>query len=176
MPKPKFDEHDRNKVISEVEKHLSVKLSRVGSYRKFLQDSAGKSYWVFGGYDDWHGIQSDMLQEEQRRSSDGVLVVAKRHRSSIDIFVGQLQPLIDNFRDLSHTKAGGHHFNVAIRGNIMSINELPVLSLRKLGSAQEVGPAVDPHSATSKVEAMLVKLSPAERLRVLEQLKRESEV
>lgn len=170
----KFDEHDRDKVISEVESHLSVSLSRVGSYRKFLQDRAGKSYWVFGGYEDWHGIKADMLKDEQKRSTDGVLVVAKRHRTSIDIFYGRLQPLIENHRDLAHTQTGDYQFNVAIRGNVMSIKEVPSLTLRKLGAPTEAGPAVDPKMA--KIEAMLAKMSPAERLSLLEQLKRDGAV
>ena len=168
MQKPKFDETDRGKVISEVERHFDTKLSRVGNYRKFLQDPSGKSYWVFGGYDDWHGITSDMLQEEQTRATDGVLVVAKRHKSAIDIFSGPLKPLIANCRDLSHTQAGDYQFNISIRGNSMTIKEVPVLTLRKLGASQEVGLAVS--HKLKEAEAMLAKMSPEERVRLLEQL------
>jgi hypothetical protein len=62
MQKYKFDESDRAKVVSEVEKHFGVKLSRVGHYRKFLQDASGASYWILGAYEDWHGVKSDMLE------------------------------------------------------------------------------------------------------------------
>ena len=165
----KFDEHDRGKVISEVESHLSVTLSRVGRHRKFLQDHTGKSYWIFGGYEDWHGIKADMLKDEQKRSTDGVLVVAKRHRTSIDIFIGKLQPLIDNQRDLAHTQTGDYQFNVVVRGNVMTIREISGLTLRKLGAPTEAGPPVDPKVA--KLEALLAKMSPAELASLLEQLK-----
>ncbi|MHB8309091.1 hypothetical protein [Metallibacterium sp.] len=165
---PKFDETDRSKVISEVERHLGTKLSRVGNYRKFLQDASGKSYWVLGGYEDWHGITSDMLKKEQRRATDGVLVVAKRHKSTIDIFSGPLQPLIANYRDLSHTQTGDYQFNVAIRGNSMTIKEVQGLTLRKLGASQEVGTAVSPQ--LREATAILAKMSPEERSRLLEQL------
>lgn len=151
-----------------MEQHFGTKLSRVGKYRKFLQDPSGKSYWVFGGYEDWHGITSDMLKEEQSRATDGVLVVAKRHKSTIDIFAGPLNPLIANSRDLSHTQTGDYQFNIAVRGNSLTIKEIPALTLRKLGAPQEVGPAVSPEF--KEAEAMLAKLSPEERLRLLEQL------
>lgn len=165
---PKFDETDRSKVISEVERHLNTKLSRVGNYRKFLQDTSGKSYWVLGGYEDWHGITSDMLKEEQRRDTDGVLVVAKRHKSTIDIFSGPLPPLIANYRDLSHTQAGDYQFNVAVRGNSMTIKEVQGLTLRRLGTPQEVETPVSPQF--KEAMAILAKMSPEERSRLLEQL------
>lgn len=172
MTKPlKFDEHDRGVVIAEVERHLAVTLRRVGRYRKFLQDDAGRSYWIFGGYEDWHGIKADMLKDEQKRPTDGVLVVAKRHRTSIDIFIGKLQPLIDNQRDLAHTQAGDYQFNVVIRGNVMTIKEVPDLTLRKLGAPTEAGPAVDPKLA--RIQTMLARMSPAERASLLEHLKRD---
>ncbi len=171
---PKFDETDRSKVIFEVEKHFGTKLSRVGNYRKFLQDASGKSYWVLGGYDDWHGITSDMLKEEQRRATDGVLVVAKRHKSTIDIFSGQLQPLIANYRELSHTQTGDYQFNIVIRGNSMTIKEVQGLTLRKLGAPQEVGTAVSPQ--LREAQAILAKMSPEERTRLLEQLSGKSGV
>lgn len=165
---PKFDETDRDKVISEVEKQLGIKLSRVGNYRKFLQDTSGKSYWVLGGYDDWHGIKSGMLKEEQHRATDGVLVVAKRHKSTIDIFFGPLQPLIANYRDLSHTQTGDYQFNVAIRGNSMTIKEVKGSALRKLGATQEVGAAVSPQ--LREATEILAKMSPEERSRLLDRL------
>ena len=165
---PKFDEVDRSKVISEVENHLGTKLTRVGRYRKFLQDASGKSYWIFGGYEDWHGFTSDMLKEEQRRDTDGVLVVAKRHRSTIDTFCGSLKTLIKNFHQLAHTQGDDYQFNVAIRGNLMTIREVSGLALKKLGAPQEVGPSVSPQ--LKEAQAMLAKLSPEERARLAEQL------
>jgi hypothetical protein len=131
-PKPKFDESDRKKVIAEVEEHFGVKLTPVGRHRRFLRDASDKAYWVLGGYDEWHGIPSEVIAEEQRRSSNGVLVVAKRHRTSIDVFAGSLQLFIANSHDLSHARAGDYQFHVTIRGSVMSINEIPSLALKKI--------------------------------------------
>ena len=168
MPTQKFDETDRGTVIVEVEKHFDVRLSKVGNFRKYLQDASGKSYWIFGGYEGWHEVTAKMLDEERRRSTDGVLVVAKRNRTSIEIFSGQLAPLIANSRDLSHTEKGDHQFNVVVRDNLMTIKEISGLTLRKLGAPKEVGLAES--LKLRELEAMLAKMSPDERTKLLEQL------
>jgi len=134
MSSPKFDETDRDKVISEIERHFKVSLSRVGRRRKYLSDKNGRSFWVVGGYENWHGIPPDMLREEQRRATNGVLVVAKRYDSKIDIFAGDLQKLIDNENKLSHTKNGDFQFNIDIRLNRIIIKEIPDLVLLKIGT------------------------------------------
>lgn len=172
MQKQKFDEQDRNKVISEVEKHLGVKLLRVGSYRKFLHDSAGKSYWVFGGYGDWHGIQADMLKEEQSRSSNGVLIIAKRNNISIEIFAGLLQPLVDNSNELSPTNDGDYQFHVCIRGNVMTIKEVVGLSLRRLGDTLDIDLTIESKSVQSLAETVLREMTPEDLSRLIEQKKK----
>ena len=138
-PKLKFDEVDRKKVIAEVEKHFEVTLTPVGSQRVYLADLEGKSYWVFGGYGDWHGVSSHMLAEEQLHSTDGVFVVAKRHHAAIDVFSGQLKTLIANSRALSHTKTGGCQFHSTIRGDRMFIKEIPSITLHRLGPPRATG-------------------------------------
>lgn len=168
MQKHRFDETDRDKVISEVEKHFGVKLTRVGNYRKFLQDASGRSYWILGAYEDWHGVTSDMLEEQVHRASDGILVIANRQKTTIDIFSGPLQPFIANSKDLVHTQAGDYQFHTVIHGNSMTIKEISGLTLRKLGVTEEVGQAVSPK--LRDIEAMLAKLSPQERSQLLEQL------
>jgi hypothetical protein len=168
MQKHRFDETDRAKVVSEVEKHFDVKLSRVGNYRKFLQDASGTSYWVLGAYEDWHGVTSDMLEEQVRRANDGVLVVANRQRTAIDIFSGPLHPFIANRKALVHTQAGDYQFHTVIHGNSMTIKEIDGFTLRKLGVTEGVERSVDPK--LRDVEAILAKLSPRERSQLLEQL------
>lgn len=158
-------------MISEVECHFRVKLARVGGYRKFLIDANGKSYWVLGGYEDWHGITAKMMKEEQRRLSDGVLVVAKRYRGKIDIFSGPLQPLIEHSGDLSHTQTAGYQFHITIRGNNLTVNEIQGLSLRKLGDSKYVGEAVEHNAAAANIDSMLAKMTPVERLQLLAKLK-----
>lgn len=175
MKSLKFDEHDRKKVISEVEEHFGVQLSRVGSRRKFLESEGGKTFWVLGGYDDWHGIPPEMVDEEKCRNTNGVLVVAKRYNNRIDIFSGPLQPLIDNKGMLSHTKKGEYQFNINIRGNHLFIKEIQGLSLVKLGEAQYSEEEKDSEKKVQEIKAVLSKLSPEERRELLAKLVNEQE-
>ncbi len=168
MEKSKFNERDRDHVIAEIEAHMNVRLERVGNYRKFLQDQSSRSFWVFGGYEDWHGINAAMMNEEARRDTDGLLVVAKRQRASITIFHGPLRPLIAARRDLSHTQTGDYQFNVAIRGSSMSVKEVLGLTLRRLGETQSVEPAQS--ATTTRIEALVERMSPEERRQLLETL------
>ena len=168
MSSPKFDEHDRKKVISEVEEHYGVKLSRIGSRRKFLEDSNHRSFWVLGGYEDWHGIPPDMLEEEEKRNSNGVLVVAKRRANRINVFTGSLQTLITNKGKLSHTQKGDYQFNIHISGNHLFINEIPSLSLVKLGEAPYSGEEKESDKKLNEFIKLFNKLSPEEQKQILE--------
>ena len=138
MFKLKFNELDRVKVISKVEYHFAVKLSPVGRYNKLLRDQSGRSFWVFGGYGNWHGFQEKILREDALASGDGVLVIAKHRMSEIDIYTGSLQPLIDNFHKLHHTSNGDHHFNVEPRGDWLHVKEVDICRLAKLRTNQQV--------------------------------------
>ena len=58
MKKLKFNEYDRHHVKSEIEIQLNTKLNTVGTYRKYFMDYNGSAYLIFGGIENWHGIQS----------------------------------------------------------------------------------------------------------------------
>lgn len=169
MKSPKFDEQDRSKVISEIEEYFNTRLSRVGSRRKYLKDENGKSYWVFGGYEDWHGIPQDMFEEETRRATEGVLVVAKRFRNRIDIYSGPLQPIIDSRDTLSHTQTGDYQFNIYIRSNHLFIKEVAGLSLAKLGETPYSEGEKESDTNIGELKKIISKLSAKEREELLKE-------
>jgi hypothetical protein len=171
MPIQKFDEFDRKKVISEVETYFNVKLSRVGTRRKYLKDLTGRAYWIFGGVDDWHGIPLDMMQAEESRSIEGVLIIAKRNLNSIDIYFGALRTLIENKKALSHTKTGDFQFNLRSSGNKHFILEIPELVLTKIGDTpySEIEKISDKNVV--KIENMISKLSQDEQAKLFAELK-----
>lgn len=170
MTQQKFDEHDRKKVIAAVEKEFAIKLSPVGSRKKYLQDEVGKTYWIFGGYEDWHGIPPDMMEAEEKRTGEGVLIVAKRYKNNIDIFAGDLRQLIDHKRDLSKTVKGDYQFNIRIRGDRLFIKEVTGLTLKKLGAAAYTGEEKESDKKFGELEALVGKLTPEQRKRLLEEL------
>lgn len=170
MTQQKFDEHDRKKVIAEVEKEFGIKLSPVGNRRKYLQDETGKTYWIFGGYEDWHGIPPDMMEAEEKRAGEGVLIVAKRNKNNIDIFAGDLRQLIGHKRDLSKTVKGDYQFNIRIRGNRLFIKEVAGLTITKLGAAVYTGEEKESDKKFGELEALVGKLTPEQRKQLLEMM------
>jgi len=170
MSKIKFDETDRYQVIKEIESYFGVKLSPVGSRRKYLQDQNKRTFWVFGGYDDWHGIPSEMMEAEEKRNADGILVIAKRGRNKIVIYTGALLPLIKSKHTLSHTQKGEYQFNIRERDGFLIINEVPKLRLSKLGSAASSIEEKESDKNVKELEAIFSSLSPEKKNQILEKL------
>lgn len=133
MTAPKFDNFDRKQVIVAVENHFQVNLHKAGSREKLLKDDKGKSYWVLGGTGDWHGIPKEMFADEEKQSSDGVLVVAKRKLNSIDIFVGSLPILIKSKALLCPTDKD-YQFNVKTFSEGICLKEAPDVRLKKIST------------------------------------------
>lgn len=175
MVNPKFDETDRKKVIAEIQSHYGVKLSPVGTRRKYLRDQNNRTFWVFGGYEDWHGIPAEMLEAEEKRNAEGILVVAKRGRTKIDIYTGPLLPLIKNKKRLSHTQKGEYQFNIRIIGNSLTIHEVPGLHLSALGTASYPMEEKASDKAVEKVETIIRKLSPEAREQLFAELSKKGE-
>jgi len=175
MPAPKFDEQDRRKVIADIEDHFGVTLTRVGSRKKVLRDQNDNTYWVLGGYDDWHGIPLEMMEDQARQKADGRLVVAKRYKGRIDIYVGSLRPLVSKRSLLAHTTKGDYQFNIRIRGNHLFIKEIPDYSLQKLGSAEYSDTTKEADQRREELRVLVEKMSPEEMRALLLQLANERE-
>ena len=118
MQLDKFDEIDRKAVIRSVEKSLDVSLSLVGRRKKWLRDDSGKTYWVLGGYGEWHGIPAEMMDAEAKNPTGGFIVVAIRHRSAIQIYIGPLKEVVANRGKLLRARktTGDYQFTYRKRG------------------------------------------------------------
>ena len=171
MSSQKFDENDRRKVISQVEDHFGVKLTTYGSRRKCLKDAQGRTFWVLGGYEDWHGIPSDMLKEEERQNSDGIIVIAKRHKNGIDLFWGNLRDIINNREKLSKTVKGDYQFNIKIRGNHLFIKETPGFSLSKIANTPYYDEEKEYDKKMERIKHEFEKLTPEEQEELLDKLR-----
>ena len=170
MTSQKFDEFDRRKVIEKIEPYFGVRLSCFSRRKKYLRDQHGKSYWVLGGCGDWHGFQSDMLEVERKRGENGVLVIAKRFKSRIDIFAGQLQPLIDNASSLTLTVNGVYEFNIYTRDNGLFVKELRSTrpSLIKINELTYSETQMLSDKKVAAAKSILDSLSPDQRRREFE--------
>lgn len=169
MTTTKFDNHDRQRVVSEIENHYQVKLHKVGSREKSLQDQTGKSYWILGGTGDWHGIPKEMFTLEEKQSVEGVLVIAKRKLHSIDIFVGSLSPLIKLKESLCQTEKD-YQFNVRTSGDAMNIKEAHDVRLKKISTIDYSAEEKVGDRAILEIHNLIKGLPEAERKTLLRKI------
>ena len=171
MSKRKFDELDRQRTIKELERQFGVKLSQCGSRRKSLTDESGNTFWVLGGYEEWHGIPKDMIEAERHSDRDGTMVIAKRTEQTIKIFTGPLQPLVCNAGRLPVNQDGDFQFNLIWKRCQAVIDELSEVNLDLLA---EVDYPLDEKEQDRKKNEFLkefMKLSPEQRSAILKSLK-----
>jgi hypothetical protein len=136
MQKLKFDETDRRQVITAIEEHYKIRLTPVGNRRKHLHDEQGRTYWVLGGYENWHGISAEMMEADEKLYADGTLVIAVKKLGKIDLYIGPLLPLIKSKRTLSHTENGAYQFNIQIQGDKLTIKEVQKYNLVRFGTTR----------------------------------------
>jgi len=133
----KFDNSDRERVIDAVEERYSVELEKVGQRTKWLRDKSDRNWWIIGGTGLWHGIPEEMLEAELRSpSKEGMIVVAERQRTTIEVFVGPVGQLCKARDQLSRGRGGKegdyqYHFNCEVTGDRMRIKEVPAVTLKK---------------------------------------------
>lgn len=104
MPQKRFDEKDRRQVIEETEKALGIKLNRIGKYRKYFKGNDGKNYCILGGFGDWHGLQSELLNPMDSTETDRILIVARVLRNSVELYSSSMKALITNKNKLTYAK------------------------------------------------------------------------
>ena len=129
----RFDDLDRRPVINVIQEHYGVKLQKVGSRRKWLRDASGRNWWVLGGLETWHGIPEEMMEHEKCSVVEGLLVIAYKKRTKIEVFKGQLGPLVST-RDELPRSAQQFHFDVEVSGTRMRCIQAPDVVLDRLAT------------------------------------------
>jgi hypothetical protein len=170
----KFDEADRSAVIRAIQAQRGVRLSPVRRRRKWLRDEENRSYWVLGGYDEWHGIPEEMMDAEADEPTGGFLALAIRKREALQIFFGPVEPIVRNrsrlYRARQTTGEYQYQFTITTRGNRVHIKQVPGAALREL--AEVVYPArekaKDQNAQTTR--RLLESLSPEDQRRMLQEL------
>ena len=129
----KFDNLDRKRVIDAVQEHYGVKLDKVGQRPKWLRDESGRTWWILGGVADWHGIPKEMMEHEKEAQREGMLVIAEKKRTSMEVFVGPLNQLVSSRDKLFQTeKTGVYQFTVKIKGDLMQCAQAPSVVLERI--------------------------------------------
>ena len=132
----KFDDLARDRVIKNIQEHEGVNLQKVGRRSKWLRDASGRSWWVLGGRETWHGIPEEMMVHEKCSQIEGMLVVAYQKLTSIDVFKGPLGPLASASNELPRATQSprDYNFNVKVSGTRMWCIEVPNVVLARFAT------------------------------------------
>ena len=171
----KFNDLDRNRVIAAIEEHCGVTLKKVGRRSKWLRDESGRSWWVLGGEGSWHGIPEEMMEDEKRAQLEGVLVIADKKRSNLEVFAGPLTRLVkarDRFSRAAQT-TGDYQFTVKVTGNLMQCQEALDVELKRIASVPYCDEDRAKDRRVKEASRMVALLSQEERETVLAQLQSE---
>lgn len=129
---PKYTSEDRKKVIEELEKVHKSKLFQVKPSRKLYKDEKDMYFLLFGGKDNWHGINKNLMEKISSYNKEGAFVVAKKYKTRIDVCVGSLKMLIENKEKLIITQKGDSQFHTFLTEDGMFVDEIKELHLNKV--------------------------------------------
>lgn len=132
----RFDNLDRKVVIDHVQERYGVSLEKVGGRDKWRRDESGRNWFVLGGKDDWHGIPEEMMEDERQAQIEGMLVVAQKKRTCIELFSGPLRPIVDERSRLYRAtrSTGDYQFTVRSYGDGLRCAQIPNFVLKRFGS------------------------------------------
>lgn len=128
----KFNTEDIKVVLHELEKIQKTKLAQIKPSKKLFKDENGMIYLIFGGRENWHGISKSIVEELNNFLGDGVIIIAKKYQSRIDVCAGSLSILMKDLYNLPKTKSKGYQFHTVLTEDGMYIEEIEDLYLNKI--------------------------------------------
>lgn len=99
---------------------------------KWLRDESGRNWCVLGGVGEFHGIPREIVDDEEADKSNGVLVIAHKKPHAIDVFSGKLKDIVENIENLKLTKDNHYKFNIKIKDERISVNEIQSMELNRI--------------------------------------------
>jgi len=113
------------------------------------------------------------MEYEKEAQVEGMLVVAEKKRTSLEMFVGPLRQLVGSRNKLSRNKkTGAYLFNVKVRGDLMQCVEAPAVVLNRIASIPHFDEDRDQVRRVNEFEKAIARLSldGTERKELLEKL------
>ena len=164
----KFDKWDRARVIDAVQEHYGVKLEKIGRHDKWLRDESSRNWWVLGAVEDWHGISKDMMADEKQAQLGGMLIIAERKLTSIEVFAGPLSQLVSSRDKLYALKTGAYQFTVKVRGDLMKCVQAPAIVLKRIISIPHSDEDREREQRMNELAKAIAHLTPEELKELLE--------
>lgn len=170
----KFDDYDRARTIGAIEELLGATLKKVGTRRKFLVDETGTPYWIFGGYEDWHGFPEKMIADARMGDPNGSLVIARRTKTKIKVYLGPLGPLLYNGDKLHATKERDRQFNLNWKNDHPNIKEIPEIHFELLTEIEYSEEEKEKDRRVKEFKKSIAALPEEDRAALLNTLERDS--
>ena len=170
----RFDNFDRNIVIGEIQEHYGVRLQKVGRRPKWLNDESGRSWWVLGGRDGWHGIPEEMMEDATQAQVEGMLVIATKNLTSIEAFAGPLGGLVSARDKLSRASqtTGDYQFTVKVSGAHMRCEQDPNVVLVRFATIPCSAEDRERNRTLNDFRKTVAAMSPEDRAAVMNELLR----
>jgi hypothetical protein len=133
--KIKFGDLERQRVVGQLQSSFKTKLTPFIK-KKFFSGSNGYFFLIVGGVADWQSIPFEVANfcKEKNVAEKCSIVIVRLLKSRIELYIGQIKPLIDNIHKLSPSeKSQNYTFNIEkVTGELMYLKEIPYYHLTKL--------------------------------------------
>lgn len=131
----KFNNADRALLVKEIEKIQQVVLKKIPPYQKLYKSSNNLFYLIFGGIENWHGVNINIinyLNNDEIRNKENVFILAKKYKTQIDIYVGSLRLFLQNIEKFMKTKNGNLQFHCVFTEDGLYFEEAPEFECNKV--------------------------------------------
>lgn len=168
--KKKFDNIDRQHVISAIEKKFESKLSKVGKRQIYLKNSQNIYFVVLGGIEDWHGIYDDVI-EDIKSVDEKYLVIAIKQIESLKIYFCEMTIFLQSKIHFSRPGNDRYIFNIDEYDTYARIRQAPKVTLELLSEVSYTFSDRENIETNEAVKKVLKQMSPNERAELLQSLK-----
>ena len=173
----KFDNWDRKVVIDGVQERYGVSLGKVGGRDKWRRDESGRNWCVLGGKDDWHGMPEEMMEDERQAQIEGMLVVAQKKYTCIELFSGPLRPIVDE-RDKLYRAArstGDYQFTIKSYGDDLRCAQITNAVLKRFDTIPWSAGDRERDKRMKKLHKLVTTISLEDRAALMDELNRLSD-
>lgn len=165
----KFDNTDRQHLISAIEKKFESRLSPVGNRQIYLKNAQNIHFIVIGGIGDWHGIPDDVI-ESIESVKEKYLVIAIKQIESLKIYYCEMTKFLQSKMLFSGAGNNRYTFNIDEYDTYARIRQAPKVTLELLSEVSYTSSDRETIEENKEIKKVLKKMSPNEIADLLQSL------
>lgn len=133
----KAGETERSRVVEQIEKLHRVNLRRIKfRWRKVYIDEIGQIYWIFVGFNNFHGISEAVIHDTQTSRTartDGKFVFGACTGNAIKVYEGPLPELLSHIGNFRTDGEADRKFDIEWTNGWPMVKQAPNFRLEFLG-------------------------------------------